>query len=990
MTSEIPVFQHIRLLSALAALFHDVGKANRYFQRKLKSRSRKIAPDPYRHEWVSLRLFEAFVGTDSDEAWLARLAALSGATAGDWRARMVSDDPTKPARSPLSNLPPLAQAVAWLIVSHHRLPAHPTRKVHQLVGRELPRAEDQITADWCGPYPATPADRAECWSFPETGPRDPLDSRHWQRRARRLAQAILARPGLVTAPWLDNPFVLTLSRLSLILADHAYSSLLSDGRRGATTFPLYANTLTPGVLKQRLDAHLTGVSLNASRITRALPGLTRHLPSLSDHSPAFERAAGSEAFAWQDDAFTLARSLRDLAADRGFFAVNMASTGCGKTLSNARILYAIARPGAGPRFTAALGLRTLTLQTGDAYRERLGLAPADLAVLVGDAAVQALHEQEQEPAAGPDGLLDPDTYVVGPHCPPGGPLNPWLADPRRSDDAQRLLNAPVVVCTIDHLMPATERVRGGRHILPQLRLLSSDLVLDEPDDFGLEDLPALTRLVYLAGLLGSRVILSSATLPPALVEGLFRAYREGRRRFDLAHGVALPLPIPCAWIDEFEASAQQIPDQDGLEAFAQEHGRFVARRVEALAQVPPRRIVALYAAPTPRNPSRQAVCEALAESLNMQVPHLHAQNCTRDLRTGQSVSFGLVRLANIGPLVATAKALLALGAPEGYHLHLCVYHSQHPLLVRSNIERTLDRALNRKDCDPAAILRTPLVRDALALHPEQHHVFLVLATPVAEVGRDHDYDWAIVEPSSMRSLIQILGRVRRHREGAATTPNVNILMSNLRALEGQSPAYCRPGYESKEWPLASYALSDLLAPEQLARGDAAARIQERPALHPRHNLVDLEHRRLRALMTDGVGNDPHRCWSTRAMLTGELQRADPFRWDPDGTLRYALLPSDDRSGAVDFFRVEGDGTGSTRLTNLVNGGDLSPALREGPRVSFWAVPDYREALATLAAERHMDLLPCARQFGYLDLAPPRGSRSQGWAYHPALGFSALL
>ena len=62
-----------------------------------------------------------------------------------------------------------------------------------------------------------------------------------------------------------------------------------------------------------------------------------------------------------------------------------------------------------------------------------------------------------------------------------------------------------------------------------LRLMSSDLVLDEPDDFGIEDLPALSRLVHWAGLLGSRVLLSSATLPPALVEGLFLAYLDGFR-----------------------------------------------------------------------------------------------------------------------------------------------------------------------------------------------------------------------------------------------------------------------------------------------------------------------------------------------------------------------------------------------------------------------------------------------------------------------------
>jgi CRISPR-associated endonuclease/helicase Cas3 len=49
-----------------------------------------------------------------------------------------------------------------------------------------------------------------------------------------------------------------------------------------------------------------------------------------------------------------------------------------------------------------------------------------------------------------------------------------------------------------------------------LRLLTSDLVLDEPDEFDLNDIPALARLVNWAGMLGAKVLLSTATMPPAL------------------------------------------------------------------------------------------------------------------------------------------------------------------------------------------------------------------------------------------------------------------------------------------------------------------------------------------------------------------------------------------------------------------------------------------------------------------------------------------
>ena len=93
------------------------------------------------------------------------------------------------------------------------------------------------------------------------------------------------------------------------------------------------------------------------------------------------------------------------------------------------------------------------------------------------------------------------------------------------------------------------------------------LELDEPDDFDMSDLPALTRLVHWAGLLGSRVLLSSATLPPALVQGLFDAYRNGRQHFQNNRGDRqLPAErapeVCCAWFDEF--NQRQVDCSDAV------------------------------------------------------------------------------------------------------------------------------------------------------------------------------------------------------------------------------------------------------------------------------------------------------------------------------------------------------------------------------------------------------------------------------------------
>jgi len=64
----------IKNAAAIAGLFHDFGKANILFQQKLKPQKsknkattkREILYEPYRHEWVSMRIFQAFVGINAN------------------------------------------------------------------------------------------------------------------------------------------------------------------------------------------------------------------------------------------------------------------------------------------------------------------------------------------------------------------------------------------------------------------------------------------------------------------------------------------------------------------------------------------------------------------------------------------------------------------------------------------------------------------------------------------------------------------------------------------------------------------------------------------------------------------------------------------------------------------------------------------------------------------------------------------------------------
>lgn len=1011
--------EDIHLLTQLAALLHDLGKACRAFQRKLLSDGSQR--NLYRHEWISLRLFQAFVGQDTDEAWLQRLSEPTADDDASWTRRLVRDGLDADAPPPFVALAhaPLAQAIGWLMVTHHRLPVLPREET--FTAAWLQNTLQRMDARWNDEAPGGDTEAIKpYWLFDHLPATTPL----WKERAARIARRLRQ---LITSPghgdWLDNPFVMHLSRLSLMLADHYYSSLHgphADRTKGLKDYPLWANTCVNRsggrVLNQPLDEHLIGVASHGAAVTHKLPDFAAHLPRLGRHRKLRQRSR-EERFGWQDKAADMARAISRRSEEQGAFIVNMASTGCGKTLANARVMYSLSDPAKGMRCAFAMGLRTLTLQTGRAFQELLDLGTDELAIRVGGAATQKLfaHYEQLAEASGSassqqlmheeEGCVE---YIEGNEK--DHPLLRRLADPQ----IMRLVAAPLLVCTIDHLVPATESQRGGRQIAPMLRLMSGDLVLDEPDDFDIDDLPALTRLVHWAGLLGARVLLSSATLPPALVCGLFQAYREGRKHHHRNRssrptpGQAAP-PVCCAWMDEFGLSQVDCAD---VEDFRQEHAGFVAQRSQALALKagPPRRRATIVDLPL-SGARGSALYEGFARSVLASAELLHAHHHTVDPHSGNRVSFGLVRMANIEPIYEVALALYRLGAPKGLRIHLCVYHSQYPLLLRSAIEYRLDTALNRRE--PLKVFDRPDIRQRIDCHDEQDQLFVVLASAVSEVGRDHDYDWAIVEPSSVRSLIQLAGRVKRHRNEPCAEPNIHVFQTNLKAiLQPGQPAFCRPGFESSDWPLDSHDLRHLLDGVELETIDARPRIQcaDVAALHPRSRLVDLEHARLLQTM---LGQDAGRpvpqntrrgAWGRSpaqrssvsaaswwqlpgkdALLTGLLPQRQPFRRETQPQVEVVLRPTEDEDGyelalVADSRQAQG-GTPYVSAPKLLH--PVLPDQLRGAGIAPWGELDYLGAVAELAAQRDLSLQACAETFGTATLP----QHDDGWRFHPALGFA---
>lgn len=958
---------------AIAALFHDFGKANILFQQKLIGEG-KNKYEPVRHEWVSLRFFQAFVGQRSDEKWLEALTEIDK----KHNDEVFQDGISQGTNNPLAALPPFAQLVGWLILSHHKLPFVPHWK-KELRQETSPAELDknkisplhawfatELKVHW-NSYNFYDVDSqnllVDNWTFHADGL--PYKSTKWRLRAIKAADKVLQNIKQHGSKSLlhDELFTSHLSRMILMMADHHYSAQEEPTKEWQSpNYTVYANTnRETGALKQQLDEHLIGVAKYAVDIAGALPKLKSSLEAIENNDFLKSTKVSNEKFAWQVAAQKEVKLLSESSQKQGFFGINMASTGKGKTLANAKIMYALTDKQQDCRFTVALGLRALTLQTGREYRKQLKLTDEQLAIAVGGSASKALFENEQnkqEPEAGfgtgsesSEDFLDPDLFVDYALAGTEHSLYEWTKNNPR---IEKLLQAPALVCTIDHLMPATDGTKGGKQIGPMLRLLTSDLVIDEPDDFGLDDLSALCRLVYWAGMLGSRVLLSTATMPPDLAFAAFQAYQAGWAEYAKVNMANWNGAINCAWFDERVKGGALTAEIQDFASFKAQHEKYVAKRVMFLQKNSPvkHRAKRLENLTPTENIYSNFAATVLQGALNL---HQNNQLTIAD----KQVSIGLVRMANINPMVAVAKALTQLALPEDTHIHLCIYHSRYPLAVRSYLESQLDRILNRKESWPSQDLQQKIVKTTA-----KNQLFIVLASPVAEVGRDHDYDWAVIEPSSMRSIIQMAGRVLRHRDIVPEQENILLINKNIKLLKGSERCFNRPGFEVKrlELKMQKHELLDVLDESQYKQISAVERVIKTKE-NPLENLVALEHQALLEQLFKH-SNSAKLWWKEQAHWSGILQHLQPFRKSAKDEALFLTLENDElrwqwKNEAVyppKLGAVSGAGIAIT---------EEDVQLVEG--FSFWFELDAREIYTVLAKDFAISEEKASQRFGELRL-----------------------
>lgn len=988
----------IKVLTALAALFHDWGKASVCFQHKLKST--KIQGDPLRHEWISCLLLKAFIGDVKDDAsWLEKLAKV------EFDEEILKQILAKnKIQTPLAKLPPVASQVAWLILTHHRLPLPKDKEnIKQFNGFPLEHYDNLFTAiDKSFGYEniGTDIELEQCLDFSQGLP---SQSGPWIKQIKKWASKALQQQALMEQAMESGAWRLVLhhSRLTLMLGDHYYSSQPED-TKWQSPLMLYANTdRASKQLKQKLDEHLVGVAKNALRTTHLLPVFENEPPRVQGVRALKQKSPG--AFAWQDKAANKIKTWRDnnlkqtQSSHFGFFTVNMASTGCGKTFANAKIMQALSEDSDSLRYILALGLRTLTLQTGEEYRKRIGLDNTELAVLIGSKAVTDLHNANKQnhdeklntEDLGSESLENLLNEDVDYDCdiPEEG-----LATVLNCNKDRQFLYAPVLTCTIDHIMSATETRRGGRYILPCLRLMSSDLVIDEIDDFDGDDLVAIGRLIHLAGMLGRKVMISSATIPPDLAKGYFNAYQQGWQLF--AKTRSLSQEIGCAWVDEFNTQVQTVTlsaKQTDRQSFHAQHENFIVSRVKKLQQQAARRkanIVGIVTSDTDNNDTLQ---NDYFHSVMQEIISKHGRHYQIEPYNQKKVSFGVVRMANIKPCVALFEYLINTDWPEDIAVKIMAYHSQQVLLMRSEQEKHLDEVLKRNR--EHAACEHAYIKKQIAETNAKNVIYILVATPVEEIGRDHDFDWAIVEPSSYRSVIQLAGRVLRHRNEEPIEPNIGLLQYNLKGYQQvfgnnknkRNPVFKQPGYENKELLLDTHDLHHLLDEQAVATTiNAIPRIQRSEQLTPKTSLADLEHLVMANMLTNYQKKGPEslegwlsQCW----WLTALPQTLRQFR-KGGKNLNLYLVPENPEDEIMNFVFMEKNDQGRASKAEETQG--ISHIPFKGNTARLWLQRDYQQLLLAVAEKFDISVRRAALKYGEISV-PQYENNSPRFNYSPQSG-----
>lgn len=786
----------------IAALFHDLGKATALFQDKLRRaiKGSKREADAVRHELHSAAVWDILFGARTDAALPEALKSLTSDMVDQACVKAIPklasfhrDPDGEIDLGFFGHSGSLSHLIGMLILTHHRLPDGDSDHVSALAGRHV-NSQSTLDRSALSIAPGVPFWHEGWW----------LTS--LQRDAACLSAGVFVSSADIAL------------RASLMFADHLGSAakVMSD-----EISDHLANT-TSSDAEPAKSVPADSLSLHVQRVYKKTRGAFDLLHRYRDRFPGLEEGripvdvmhpqpSKDPRFLWQAEAAQAARTMCE-ANEGGFFACILSGTGTGKTRGAPTILANAAIGDARPerrylRMSLALGLRVLATQSAQEYVDDLGFQDEDVSVLVGQPPLN-FDVAEPNGDSGSESLIDLPEWLHVERVTGGVPAegDPREADwvrslsihtdrglpafcdmilehsGKRAEAGRRLVAPPVLIGTIDHLMGVASPV-NSRFLIQSIRLLTADLILDEIDQFDGEDIAAIGRLIFQSGAAGRRVIIMSATLTPDIAEALYRAYSCGWATFASSQGLTSHVNLLCTG------------DAPGS-CFTNRGDRSM---VDVLGECREAILRGLKSSPALRRGEILPTCNGwsdLMTQIDEGCSRMHVLNAVEI--EGFRVSVGMVRMTRISHTAALATQIPSGEVRGRLRAKLCL-HSQFPRLHRAWIETRLKRALTRKGMDPDQGVRDLCAAQGLFEDARKAGVrdieIVVITSPVIETGNDLDFDYAVLDPISMRSIIQAAGRVRRHRPAIGDHPNILIMGRSPVAMQGGVLAM--PGVETR-------------------------------------------------------------------------------------------------------------------------------------------------------------------------------------------------
>ncbi|MBD8088716.1 CRISPR-associated protein Cas3 [Pseudomonas fluorescens] len=839
-------------ITVLGALIHDLGKASVSFQKKL---AHELDFEPVRHETMSFLMAAELFGSighfETPEAlreWCnthlqKRLAQFLMASPEPEiileHIRLRINERLCSQHWRLENVG-LTSAL-WLALCHHRLPeGADNEELDEAPWVTFTKKEGYfIRMRGTGQPPTSFDEVRENLQFPSSDLSQkglPWNNLQWckavlaQHKKIQLATRQLGKRSIpfdIRAK--GNPFTQVLAlmgRSALVFADYRDSYEKIGRHDYAPEGEIFANTLS-GMFADSLDEHLLHTGTYAEKLFKQMFLNKR---TLMDKAPTLSRTirarkmkglkftSDDPRYQWQN---RIHEQLAPQASDQPFFGCVIGKTGSGKTRGNVLTMHAMKKT---LRFTCAIGLRALVQQTFDAYQETfIGLDKTNVALLIGErgqakADPQAMldaeakgHDPLMPEGTGNDIKVDNaslgDSFEIRSASRAEHPLE-FMFDPKKQ---AKLITTPVQVLTIDHLMSgASLDLSSG---LKQLfHLMSTDIIADEIDDYDPKSLPAISRMAFISGFFGRSFIISSATASRVIIHELYNAWYLGVQKRQAIHYGIKPRVVLVSHVPGFETLLVKPEDfKKSLWGYLKgvgEHSAHVSERKHAvkIAQISKVHVTTIQKEMKKQPkflPDKQCW-----EILDKAILGMHKEPHIGVTVEGVKLSTGFIRFTHIKSAQYYA-AWLNLQVVDGTLLVPFCYHSKLYSAERKAIEEMLLSINTRKGKEDISgddvIFSHPFVAQVVAkarMSGTHNIVFVLCTTNIIETGRDHDYDFCLLEPSSTRSMVQAAGRVWRHRRKQlpGNAHNGLIMSSPIRNLldEPDSQVWRYPGIEDSQ------------------------------------------------------------------------------------------------------------------------------------------------------------------------------------------------